>query len=268
MVHIRVKCPCGKTLRVPGHLQGKRVECPACGGSNLVSAETPARARVPVPKREATTRSMVAWVSFIGVAGVLLLAGLFFLVFSGDDEKSEDGKQVQFEKPSGKKATPSPLSVTPRKLEVAFDRFEPPQPEEGKSATVYLKEVGEKGDGLVFQYRQGSSEAWQTAIDGRFSLPHLQAGPLTLAARLTDAKGNASPVAKHVITVAKAPVVVVEPSPKGLELALQTGHIEPITSVAISSDGKHIVSASRDKAILWEAASAASRVIVDVAALG
>jgi WD40 repeat protein len=252
---IRVKCSCGKALRVPSYLQGKRVECPACGGSNLVAAET-ARPRGPAPESEPSSRSMVGWVALCGIASLLLLGGLLFFVFSGDDENSEDGKQVQFQEPSGKKAAPSPLPVTPRKLEVAFDRIEPPQPEEGKSATVYLKDVGEKGDGLVFQYRQGSSEAWQTAMDGRFSLPSLQAGPLTLEARLTDGKGNTSPVAKHVITVAKAPVVAVAPSPKGLELALQTGHIEPITSVAISSDGKHIVSASRDKAILREAVSA------------
>src|SRR6476646_2984504 len=96
---IRVKCNCGKVLRVPGHLQGKRVECPACGGSNLVSAETPARAKAAVPERATSSRSMVGWISWLGVAGLLLLGGLLFCVFSGDDEKPDEGKQVQFQDP-------------------------------------------------------------------------------------------------------------------------------------------------------------------------
>ncbi len=45
---IRVTCACGKTLRVPAHLKGKRVECPACGAANRVSADRPPSPEVPV----------------------------------------------------------------------------------------------------------------------------------------------------------------------------------------------------------------------------
>jgi hypothetical protein len=43
--YIVVKCPCGKRLRVPVHLKGKRVECPACGGTNRVGTDVKAPAR-------------------------------------------------------------------------------------------------------------------------------------------------------------------------------------------------------------------------------
>src|SRR5438132_249976 len=41
-----------------------------------------------------------------------------------------------------------------------------------------------------------------------------------------------------------------------LELFLQTGHTSAVTSVALSDDGKHLVTGSWDKtAILWDTAS-------------
>src|SRR5258708_6866403 len=44
--------------------------------------------------------------------------------------------------------------------------------------------------------------------------------------------------------------------PPRLELVLQTGHTHEITGVALSADGKYVVTGSKDRtAILWETAS-------------
>src|SRR5262245_28163450 len=175
--HIRVQCPCGKTLRVPVHLRGKRVECPACGAANPVPRELPAQAEAPTAQPALWLK--VGGISLLGFLGLLLIGGVIIVIVKLNEPRPPDLGQT----PNGELPPAGPT-----KLEVVFDRFDPPEPQEGKAVTVFLKGVSEGAHGpLVFQYRQDSTEAWQPAADGHFSIENLKAGPLTLQARVLDA---------------------------------------------------------------------------------
>lgn len=282
---IRLKCACGKTLRVPTHLQGKRIVCPACKGTNPVVADTstptedPPRIQAPAATsaRQPLSRK-TARLFLFGIPGLLLIAAAAVFIFSrGTGEKPPDlAKRGKPEpkplvktgkpepKPIEKKESVAPVvkpSPQPRPLEVLFDRLDPPDPQEGKALSVYLKEAGPGlQDHLVFQYRVKPEEEWRPATAGRFSLPILKAGPLTLEARVKDSSQNVSPVAKLVLDVAKPKEVteqVIPVVPNNLDVIIEPDRLNNVTSVALSEDGKYVVTghAFEKKVILWDSAT-------------
>src|SRR4051812_10716907 len=81
---IRWKCPCGKTLRIPVHLQGKRLTCPACGDLHPVSTDLSAGAEIPAGAPVWWWQA--SWIALFGFLGVLLLGGLIYFVVTSQDQ--------------------------------------------------------------------------------------------------------------------------------------------------------------------------------------
>ncbi len=116
---IRVKCPCGKTLRVPVHLKGKRVECPACGGINLVSTDVPARAEAPAAGPALWWKA--GWLALFGFLGLLLVGSVIFVLVKLNEPEPPPFDQAALPalKPLKKKEAPAPPALPP-KLEVVL----------------------------------------------------------------------------------------------------------------------------------------------------
>src|SRR5580704_7064870 len=73
-------------------------------------------------------------------------------------------------------------------------------------------------------------------------------------ARLLGVKAKLLPLAVGLVATVGTPVAVGGEPP--LQVVLQTGHTQEISSVALSSDGKLLVTGSEDRtAILWESSS-------------
>ena len=79
-----------------------------------------------------------------------------------------------------KSAPPTPAPPAAQdELAVAFDRIEPAEPHAGQAVSVVLSASGKDARGsLVFQYRYGGADEWQTAAAGRFSIKDVPPGPL------------------------------------------------------------------------------------------
>jgi tetratricopeptide (TPR) repeat protein len=62
---VQIRCACGKALRVPDHLRGKKVRCPGCGSSLQVA---PASPEEPERPKAATPRPGFPWF-YLSLAG-------------------------------------------------------------------------------------------------------------------------------------------------------------------------------------------------------
>src|SRR5262249_8965333 len=95
---IKWNCPCGKRLRAPDGIAGKLTRCTGCrlpqripGTPRLASA--PSQPAGPSPEESPFAESFVdpapqvlgLWVTGITIAGLLLLAGLAWLLSPGTD---------------------------------------------------------------------------------------------------------------------------------------------------------------------------------------
>ncbi len=161
--------------------------------------------------------------------------------------------------------------------------------------TVYLKEISNERHGaLVFQYRVDADGEWKVAAQGRFSLKNLKAGRHQLEARVLAGKTTSAVADTHLVVmkavvppkVTSAKTGELDPkddqtdmrialSSDGKFLATTTnsrtmlwdvaggkmiqqfkGHTGIVQCVAVSGDGKLVLTGSYDKtAILWDGSS-------------
>lgn len=272
-----VPCSCGKRLRVPAHLEGKQIQCPACGVEIYATAASAAAAEAE--EAAAPAWRGAPWLVVGGVAGVLLVGVVLFFLLRGNDDEPGPVAQTPIQEPvTPPQKEPLPEKKEPEKKDKPSQQRDKPSREEDppvdKPPTPKVIEVVKKEKPAsrewVLQTNLQGTEGWVHEVayspDGATLAATYGSGMVKLwdlttgqeRASMDAHKGHAralafSPDGKILASGGDDKIIKLWDPATGMERLALPGHLREIQGLAFSPVGAMLASASADQTIkLWD----------------